>query len=136
MTFTAVNHRTTVSNDVLEMFQVLGIEGARSSLFNELRNVLSFDGKKKILFYIVSLILNKIYFSVFYLCLCVKKCSLFWPLEKIKKFIFPFIYFPLFHIFIFFYLYLWILPIMYFIVMFVSVYSRFLFLPYAFLFLV
>lgn len=45
MTFPAVNHRTTVSNDVLEMFQVLGIEGARSSLFNELRNVLSFDGK-------------------------------------------------------------------------------------------
>ena len=44
MTFTAVNHKTTVSNDVLEMFQVLGIEGARSSLFNELRNVLSFDG--------------------------------------------------------------------------------------------
>ena len=44
MTFPAVNHRTTVSNDVLEMFQVLGIEGARSSLFNELRNVLSFDG--------------------------------------------------------------------------------------------
>jgi hypothetical protein len=35
MTFPAVNHRTTVSNDVLEMFQVLGIEGARSSLFNE-----------------------------------------------------------------------------------------------------
>ena len=44
MTFLSVNHRTTVSNDVLEMFQVLGIEGARSSLFNELRNVLSFDG--------------------------------------------------------------------------------------------
>jgi DNA-directed RNA polymerase II subunit RPB1 len=44
MTFPAVNHCTTVSNDVLEMFQVLGIEGARSSLFNELRNVLSFDG--------------------------------------------------------------------------------------------
>lgn len=47
MTFPAVNHRTTVSNDVLEMFQVLGIEGARSSLFNELRNVLSFDGTSR-----------------------------------------------------------------------------------------
>ena len=56
MTFTAVNHKTTVSNDVLEMFQVLGIEGARSSLFNELRNVLSFDG---ILDYRILLILDK-----------------------------------------------------------------------------
>ena len=44
MTFPQVNHATTVSNDVLEMFRVLGVEGARSSLFNELRNVLSFDG--------------------------------------------------------------------------------------------
>ena len=44
ITFPAVNHTTTMSNDVLEMFQVLGIEGARSSLFNELRGVLSFDG--------------------------------------------------------------------------------------------
>ena len=44
ITFPAVNHTTTMSNDILEMFQVLGIEGARSSLFNELRGVLSFDG--------------------------------------------------------------------------------------------
>ena len=34
----------TRSNDVLEMFSVLGIEGARNSLFHELRAVLSFDG--------------------------------------------------------------------------------------------
>lgn len=44
ITLPEVNHTTTMSNDILEMFQVLGIEGARSSLFNELRNVLSFDG--------------------------------------------------------------------------------------------
>jgi DNA-directed RNA polymerase II subunit RPB1 len=40
----SVNHTTTTSNDVVEMCQVLGIEGARASLFNELRTVLSFDG--------------------------------------------------------------------------------------------
>jgi DNA-directed RNA polymerase II subunit RPB1 len=40
----SVDHTTTVSNDIVEMWKTLGIEGARSSLFNELRNVLSFDG--------------------------------------------------------------------------------------------
>ncbi|RYH23446.1 hypothetical protein EON65_17730 [archaeon] len=44
MTFPQVDHSTTISNDLVEMFQVLGIEGARACLFNELRNVLSFDG--------------------------------------------------------------------------------------------
>jgi DNA-directed RNA polymerase II subunit RPB1 len=44
MTFPQVDHTTTTSNDLVEMFQVLGIEGARACLFNELRNVLSFDG--------------------------------------------------------------------------------------------
>eukprot|EP01035_Chromulina_nebulosa_P019444 gene19444-25324_t len=44
ITYPQVDHRTTTSNDVLEMFQTLGIEGARASLFFELRNVLSFDG--------------------------------------------------------------------------------------------
>lgn len=44
MTFPQVDHTQTVSNDVVEMFQVLGVEAARASLFNELRNVLSFDG--------------------------------------------------------------------------------------------
>lgn len=39
-----VDHMRTFSNDVVEVFQVLGIEGVRSALFNELRNVLSFDG--------------------------------------------------------------------------------------------
>jgi len=39
-----VDHTQTVSNDLIEMFNVLGIEGARACLFNELRNVLSFDG--------------------------------------------------------------------------------------------
>lgn len=44
MTFPQVDHTSTVSNDIVEMFEVLGIEAARASLFNELRNVLSFDG--------------------------------------------------------------------------------------------
>jgi DNA-directed RNA polymerase II subunit RPB1 len=44
MTIPSVDHTNTWSNDILEMFRVLGIEGARSSLFNELRGVLSFDG--------------------------------------------------------------------------------------------
>lgn len=44
MTFPQVDHTSTVSNDLVEMFQVLGIEGARACLFNELRGVLSFDG--------------------------------------------------------------------------------------------
>ena len=44
MTFPQVDHTATSSNDLVEMFQVLGIEGARACLFNELRNVLSFDG--------------------------------------------------------------------------------------------
>lgn len=39
-----VDATTIVSNDVLEMLDVLGIEAARNSLFNELRDVLSFDG--------------------------------------------------------------------------------------------
>lgn len=39
-----VDHRRTLSNDVVEMFSVLGIEGVRASLFHELRNLLSFDG--------------------------------------------------------------------------------------------
>ena len=38
-----VDHVRTVSNDIVEMFEVLGVEGARSSLFHELRGVLSFD---------------------------------------------------------------------------------------------
>mmetsp|Transcript_30246 Transcript_30246/g.32965 ORF Transcript_30246/g.32965 Transcript_30246/m.32965 type:complete len:1790 (+) Transcript_30246:247-5616(+) len=44
MTYPQIDHTSTISNDVVEMFQVLGVEAARASLFNELRNVLSFDG--------------------------------------------------------------------------------------------
>merc|ERR1711937_651700 len=44
MTYDKIDHTTTASNDVMEMFQVLGIEGARSALFGELRGILSFDG--------------------------------------------------------------------------------------------
>ena len=40
----AVDHTRTFSNDIVEMFEVLGVEGARSSVFHELRAVLSFDG--------------------------------------------------------------------------------------------
>ncbi|CAM9294553.1 unnamed protein product [Ectocarpus fasciculatus] len=42
--FPMIDHRRTLSNDVVEMFSVLGIEGVRASLFHELRNLLSFDG--------------------------------------------------------------------------------------------
>jgi DNA-directed RNA polymerase II subunit RPB1 len=41
--FPMIDHRRTISNDVCEMFAVLGIEGVRASLFHELRNLLSFD---------------------------------------------------------------------------------------------
>ena len=34
----------TVSNDIIEVFVVLGIEGVRASILSELRNVISFDG--------------------------------------------------------------------------------------------
>ena len=39
-----VNTQRTVSNDIVEIFQVLGIEAARQALLNELRAVISFDG--------------------------------------------------------------------------------------------
>jgi DNA-directed RNA polymerase II subunit RPB1 len=39
-----IDQSRTFSNDIVEMFQVLGIEGARSSLAKELSAVLSFDG--------------------------------------------------------------------------------------------
>jgi DNA-directed RNA polymerase II subunit RPB1 len=44
LTVPEIDHTNTFSNDVNEMMQVLGIEGARKSLFNELRIVLSGDG--------------------------------------------------------------------------------------------
>ena len=39
-----VDHERTVSNDIIEILQVLGIEGARAALVNEVRNVIAFDG--------------------------------------------------------------------------------------------
>ena len=39
-----VDFTGTVSNNALEVFDVLGIEAARQSLFNELRLVIQFDG--------------------------------------------------------------------------------------------
>jgi DNA-directed RNA polymerase II subunit RPB1 len=44
MVLPEVDFTRTVTNDIIEMFSVLGIEAARACLFNELRNVLSFDG--------------------------------------------------------------------------------------------
>jgi DNA-directed RNA polymerase II subunit RPB1 len=39
-----VNAELTVSNDIVEILQVLGIEAGRQALLNELRAVISFDG--------------------------------------------------------------------------------------------
>jgi len=39
-----VDATRTISNDIVEVFQVLGIEGVRGSILGELRNVISFDG--------------------------------------------------------------------------------------------
>ncbi|KAA8490883.1 DNA-directed RNA polymerase II subunit 1 [Porphyridium purpureum] len=39
-----VDHTRTMSNDVVEMFEVLGVEAVRAALLNEVRNVISFDG--------------------------------------------------------------------------------------------
>lgn len=44
LTYLKVDHRCTVSNDCLEIKRVLGIEAARQSLINELRNVLNSYG--------------------------------------------------------------------------------------------
>jgi DNA-directed RNA polymerase II subunit RPB1 len=44
MSVDEVNHCKTVSNYVIEIFKVLGIEATRASLLNEVRAVISFDG--------------------------------------------------------------------------------------------
>jgi DNA-directed RNA polymerase II subunit RPB1 len=44
MTITSIDHTKTISNNVIEIYEVFGIEAARQSLLNELRTVLSFDG--------------------------------------------------------------------------------------------
>lgn len=40
----SIDHTKTVSNNVIEIYEVFGIEAARQALLNELRTVLSFDG--------------------------------------------------------------------------------------------
>lgn len=40
----SIDQTKTISNNVIEIYEVFGIEAARQSLLNELRNVLSFDG--------------------------------------------------------------------------------------------
>jgi len=40
----SIDQTKTVSNNVIEIYEVFGIEAARQSLLNELRTVLSFDG--------------------------------------------------------------------------------------------
>ena len=44
MEIKGIDQTRTVSNNVIEIYEVLGIEAARQSLLNELRTVLSFDG--------------------------------------------------------------------------------------------
>jgi DNA-directed RNA polymerase II subunit RPB1 len=39
-----IDSSRTISNDIVEVFVSLGIEGVRASLLGELRNVISFDG--------------------------------------------------------------------------------------------
>ena len=39
-----VDNTLTFSNDIVEIYNVLGIEAARSALINEIRNVIEFDG--------------------------------------------------------------------------------------------
>lgn len=44
MSHEAVDHTRTMSNDIVEIFEVLGIEAVREALLNEIRGVISFDG--------------------------------------------------------------------------------------------
>lgn len=44
MSHQAVDHTRTMSNDIVEIFEVLGIEAVREALMNEIRGVISFDG--------------------------------------------------------------------------------------------
>jgi DNA-directed RNA polymerase beta' subunit len=39
-----INHKRTMSNNIVEVYEVLGIEAARQTLLNELKMLLSFDG--------------------------------------------------------------------------------------------
>lgn len=42
--FPQIDATRTISNDIVEIIQVLGIEAVRRALLNEIRNVISFDG--------------------------------------------------------------------------------------------
>eukprot|EP00762_Andalucia_godoyi_P007867 ANDGO_01232.mRNA.1 DNA-directed RNA polymerase II subunit 1 len=44
LSFKKVDPRKTTSNDIVEIFECLGIEGARGALLRELRKVIEFDG--------------------------------------------------------------------------------------------
>lgn len=44
MKIKGIDHTRTISNNILEINEVFGIEAARQALLNELRSVLSFDG--------------------------------------------------------------------------------------------
>lgn len=44
MAHDAVDHTRTTSNDIVEIFEALGIEAVREALMNEIRGVISFDG--------------------------------------------------------------------------------------------
>lgn len=44
MSHESVDHTRTMSNDIVEIFEVLGIEAVRAALLYEVRNVISFDG--------------------------------------------------------------------------------------------
>ncbi|CDF38608.1 DNA-directed RNA polymerase rpb1 [Chondrus crispus] len=44
MSHEAVDHTRTTSNDIVEIFEALGIEAVREALMNEIRGVISFDG--------------------------------------------------------------------------------------------
>ncbi|KAG2453789.1 hypothetical protein HYH02_001998 [Chlamydomonas schloesseri] len=44
LAFEGVDSRRTMSNSIIEVLEVLGIEAARAALFKEVRNVIQFDG--------------------------------------------------------------------------------------------
>jgi DNA-directed RNA polymerase beta' subunit len=44
MEIKGIDHTRTITNDIMEICEVFGIEAARQALLNELRSVLSFDG--------------------------------------------------------------------------------------------
>jgi DNA-directed RNA polymerase II subunit RPB1 len=43
-TFKHIDHTKSVSNNIIEIYEIFGIEAARQSLLNEMKMVLSFDG--------------------------------------------------------------------------------------------